>query len=203
MATKKPSNPFDAIAKAAPAAKKSASNKIAAEVTDEISNAVDLIISHKAEVKRLEAEMEEHGDKVRDHVFKQQASHARKGNYSKTFDVKGHVGNLVYVASDRWTLPKEAEVQEALQKIIGNKLFDEWFHNLRTIKVKEAVTEDQEKIGNLVKAMTDAKLDIADYFDVTDALKSKKDMDKDQFELEDKVLAQFRTVCKQYKAGLK
>jgi hypothetical protein len=202
MATKKPSNPFDALAKKE-TPKSAKSNKIAAEVTEEISTAVDLIITKKAEIKRLEAEMDDYSDKVREHVFKQQAEHARKGNYSKTFDVKGNVGNIVYVSSDRWTLPKEAEVQEALQKIIGNKLFDEWFHNLRTIKVKETVTEDQEKIQQLVKAMTTAGLEIADFFDVTDALKAKKDLDKDQFELEDAKLAQFRTVCKQYKAGLK
>jgi len=202
MATKKPSNPFDAIAKKE-TTKSAKSTKIAAEVNEEIAGCVDLIITRKAEIKRLEAEMDDYSDKVREHVFKQQAAHARKGNYSKTFDVKGNVGNLVYVSSDRWTLPKEAEVQEALQKIIGNKLFEEWFHNLRTIKVKEAVTEDQEKIQQLVKAMTDAKLDISDFFDVTDALKAKKDLDKDQFELEDAKLDQFRTVAKQYKAGLK
>lgn len=203
MATKKPSNPFDDLAKKEPATKKSASNKITAEVNEEISNSVDLIISHKAEVKRLEAETEDHSDKVRNHIFTQQAAHARKGNYSKTFDVKGHVGNLVYVSSDRWTLPKEAELQEALKKFLGDKRFDEWFETRRTITLKPTAAENQELITKLSKAIADAGLKMADVFEVTDALKSKKDMDENQFQLEDKTLAQFRTICKQYKAGLK
>jgi hypothetical protein len=202
MATKKPSNPFDAIAKPAAPAKKSASNKIAAEVNDEISNAVDLIIAHKAEIKRLEAEMDDHSDKVRDHVFKQQAQHARKGNYSKTFDVKGNVGNLTYVSSDRWTLPKEADLQEALQTFLG-KRFEEWFETRRTITLKPAAADNGDLIGKLSKAIEAAGFSMADVFEVTDALKSKKDLDENQFELDDKALTQFRTICKQYKAGLK
>ena len=197
---KKPVSAFDAIAKKE-APKTAKTSKIAAEVTDEISTAVDLIISHKAEIKRLEAELEDHSDKVRAHVFKQQATNARKGNYSKTFDVKGNVGSLTLVSSDRWTL--KTELQEQLQKLLGNDTFEEWFRNLRTIKVKEAVTEDQDKIMKLQKAMADAGLEVADYFDVVDALRAKKDLDEKQFELEDKKLEQFRTLAKQYKAGLK
>jgi len=200
---KKPSNPFDAIAKSSSPTKKSASNRIAAEVNDEISTSVDLIIAHKAMIKSLEAEMDDYSDKVRDHVFKQQAIHARKGNYSKTFDVKGNVGSLTYVASDRWTLPKEVELQEALEKFLGDKRFEEWFESRRTITLKPTAAENQDLITKLNKAIEAAGLSMADVFDVTDVLKSKKDLDENQFELDDKTLTQFRTICKQYKAGLK
>ena len=202
MASKKPSNPFDAIAKPV-TTKKAASNKIAAEVNEEISNAVDLIIARKAEIKRLEAELDDSSDKVRDHVFKQQAGHARKGNYSKTFDVKGNVGNLTYVASDRWTLPKEAELQEALKKFLGDKRFDEWFEIRRTITLNEAVSGNSELISKIQKVLEAAGLSLADAYTVVDTLKTKKDLDENQFELDDKQLTQFRTICKQYKAGLK
>ena len=180
-----------------------ASNRIAAEVNDEISTSVDLIIAHKAMIKSLEAEMDDYSDKVRDHVFKQQAIHARKGNYSKTFDVKGNVGSLTYVASDRWTLPKEVELQEALEKFLGDKRFEEWFESRRTITLKPTAAENQDLITKLNKAIEAAGLSMADVFDVTDVLKSKKDLDENQFELDDKTLTQFRTICKQYKAGLK
>ena len=202
MASKKSVNPFDAIAKPV-TAKKAASNKIAAEVNEEISNAVDLIIAHKAEIKRLEAELEDNSDKVRDHVFIQQAGHARKGNYAKTFDVKGNTGNVTYVASDRWTLPKEAEIQEALRKFLGDKRFSEWFELRRTITLNEAVSENPDLVGKIQKVLEAAGLSLADAYTVVDTLKTKKDLDENQFELDDKTLTQFRTICKQYKAGLK
>jgi hypothetical protein len=202
MASKKVSNPFDAIAKPV-TAKKAASNKIAAEVTEEISGAVDVIIARKAEIKRLEADLDENSDKVRDHVFKQQAAHARKGEYAKTFDVKGNTGNLTYVASDRWTLPKEAELQEALKKFLGDKRFDEWFEIRRTITLNEAVSENSDLVGKIQKVLETAGLSLADAYTVVDTLKTKKDLDEKQFELSDKELAQFRTICKQYSAGLK
>jgi hypothetical protein len=202
MATKKPSNPFDSIAKSA-APKKAASNKIAAVVNDEVSNNVDTIISLKAKIKQLEADLDKSSDLVRDFIFIQQAEHARKGNYAKTFDVQGKVGALTYIASDRWTLPKEAEVIEALLKFLGPKRYEEWFQSIRVIKVKESLMENQELLNKIIKLIGDAGLSLGDAFDVTDTLKSKKDLDENQFDLSDKELAQFRTICKQYKAGLK
>ena len=201
MANKKPSNPFDTIAKPA-AAKKAASNKIAAEVTDDIKVAVDTVIAHKAEISRLEAELDESSDSIRDHIFKQQAKHARSGNYAKTFSVPGNTGNLTYVASDRWTLPKETELQEALKKFLG-KRFDEWFESKRTITLNEVVSENAELVGEIQKVLEKADINIADAFTVVDTLKTKKDLDENQFDLDDKQLTQFRTICKQYKAGLK
>ena len=202
MPKKPASNPFDAIAKKATPGKK-ASTKIAAEVNDEISNSVDIIIAHKAEIKRMEAEMNDHADKVRAHVFKQQADHARSGNYSKAFDVKGNVGNLTYVASDRWTLPKEIDLQDALKEFLGDERFNEWFRTARTITLNETLSENVELIGKISKIVEAAGLSLAEAFTVVDTLKTKKDLDENQFELEDSALYQFRTLCKQYQAGLK
>ena len=202
MATKKPSaNPFDAIAKPA-TPKKAASNKIASDINDDIKTAVDTVIIKKGMIKDLEKDLDEASDKIRDHVFPQQARHAREGNYSKTFTVEGSKGSLSCVSSDKWTLPKEAELHEALKKFLGPK-FDEWFQVVRNITLNEAVSANTDIVADIMKVLEKHGVGAAEAFTVVDTLKTKKNLDENQFELDDTKLTQFRTICKQYKSSLK
>ena len=197
MATK--SNPFDSIAKpkSASAAKTS---KIAAVVTDAVKAAVDAFIRIKAELARLEAEQKDQAEVIRDSVRPQQDKLAYSGSYSKSFDVAGTAGSVVYTTTDRFSVPKEADAQAALQTLLGKK-FDEFFEQKRTITFKAA--DNTVLMGKIMKAITASGLEISDVFDVVDALTAKPDLDRKQYELPEAKLAEFRTLCRQYSASVK
>jgi hypothetical protein len=204
MATKKPAvNPFDAIAKPATTSAPSKSNKIAAVVNDKIKAAVDTVINAKAAIAKLEFEKDEAETLIIGHVRPQQDKAAWTGNFSKSFAVEGNVGNVTYTTSDKFSVPKEPEVQEAIRKCTGDKKFDEDFIVVRTISVKPAITEDLDKINKLVAACTKAGIDIGEFFSVTDVLKARPDLDRKQYDLTPKQLEEFRTLVRQNKPALK
>jgi hypothetical protein len=204
MAAKKPVvNAFDAIAKPATAAAPSKSNKIAAVVNDKIKGAVDVVINAKAAIAKLEFEKDEAEASIIAHVRPQQDKAAFAGNFSKSFSVEGNTGNVTYVTSDKFSVPKEPEVQEALRKCLGDKKFDEDFKVIRTIAVKPEITEDVDQINKLVAACTKAGINIGEFFSVTDVLKAKPDLDRKQYELTPAQLDEFRTLVRQNKPALK
>jgi hypothetical protein len=195
-------NPFDALAAPAkPASKKS--TKIAATVTDEIKSAVDIVISHKAEIARLDMERVQFEEKIIDHVRPQQDALARAGQFAKSFAVEGKTGNLTYVSADKFSVPKETETQQAIKDLIGAKRFEEWFSSVRTISLKPAVQDNSDLINKIVAAVTAAGLNLAEAFEVTDVLKAKPDLDQKQYELKDKQLMEFRSLVKQQKIALR
>jgi hypothetical protein len=196
-------DPFKAIATSAPASKTKKSSMPTAEVTNEVKNSVDLVVSHKAEISRLEAELATHEITIIDHVRPQQDTSARAGNYSKSFKVPGNVGALTYVTSDRFSAPKDAAIIEQLKQLIGMAKFDEWFEPKRTIKLKPEAQADQTFIQKLVKVVADAGMNLGDAFEVTDTLVTKEGLDEKQFELSPAKLEEFRTLCRQAKPALK
>ncbi|MCX5884311.1 MAG: hypothetical protein NT096_00100 [Proteobacteria bacterium] len=204
MAAKKPVvNAFDAIAKPATTAAPSKTNKIAAVVDDKIKEAVDVVINAKAAIAKLEFEKDDAETTIINHVRPQQDKAAFAGNFSKSFAVGGNTGSVTYTTSDKFSVPKEPEVQEALRKCMGDKKFDENFKVVRTISVTPAVTEDTDKINKLVAACTKAGIEIGEYFVVTDVLKAKPDLDRKQYELTPGQLDTFRTLVRQNKPALK
>jgi hypothetical protein len=202
MAAKKP-NAFDAIAKPATTSAPSKTNKIAAEVNDKIKTAVDTVINAKAAIAKLEFEKDEAEASIIGHVRPQQDKAAYAGNFSKSFAVEGNVGNVTYTTSDKFSVPKESEVQDAIRKCIGDKKFDEDFVVVRTITIKPAVTDDETKINKLIAALTKAGIDIGESFSVVDVLKARPDLDRKQYELTPKQLEEFRTLVRQNKPALK
>jgi hypothetical protein len=195
-------DPFAAIATSAPTTKTKKSSMPTAEVTNPVKNSVDLVVSHKAEISRLEAELATHEVTIIDHVRPQQDTAARAGNYSKSFRVPGNTGALTYVTSDRFSAPKNAVIEQ-LKQLIGMAKFDEWFEPKRTIKLKPEATTDQTFIQKLVKVTADAGMALGDAFEVTDTWATKEGLDEKQFELSPAKLEEFRTLCRQAKPALK
>jgi len=196
-------DPFAAIAKPAATVTAKKSTKPTAAVTDEIKASVDLFISHKAEVKRLEAEMANHEVAIIDHVRPQQDDAARSGHFSKSFEVPGNAGALTYVTSDKFIVSKDTQAIDQLKQLLGSARFDEWFETRRTITLKKDMQENQTFIQKLVKAVADAGMNLGDAFDVVDTLAAKPDLDQKQYDLKPSQLDEFRTLCRQYKPALK
>lgn len=195
-------NLFDTIAsKDKPASKKT--NKIAAEVTDDIKKVVDQIINEKAEIDTLKASLATHEEALINHVYPQQKKAAREGKYSKSFLVEGKKGNLTYTTSDAFSIAKEEAVHNSLKQLLGADKFAELFEYKRTITLKEAVQSDAAFIQKLGKAVAAAGMTLGDAFEVTDILVAKDGLDVKQFQLPDEKLDVLRTLAKQKKAALK
>lgn len=198
----KSSSMFDAIAKPKAEAK-AKSSKIAATVTDAIKSAVDGFIRIKAQLAALEAEKVDYATAIIDHVRPQQDRLAYTGQYSKSFSVAGTTGEVLYTATDRFSVPKGEAEQEALAACVGNKFFEEHYETRRQVVVKPSATENKELMAKWRKAIEAAGLDFGDVFEVTDTLVAKPDLDVAQYELKPDKLAEFRTLCKQYTPGVK
>ena len=95
------------------------------------------------------------------------------------------------------------EELEALKLLLGSERFNNWFDKKRIIKLKEAVSNNVAFISALKTAIESAGLSFKDSFEVTDIVVAKPDMDMKQYELGEKVLEQFRTLCRQNKPALK
>ena len=200
-AAAKEANPFDAIA-AGVKPTKSKSTKLAAVVTDEVKVAVDTYVAKKAALKQVEMEMEQAGEIIITSVREQQDRNARSGNFSKSYEVAGNTSRLTYTTSDKFSTPKEPEAQKQLKELLKDR-FDQLFRIKRTISLKEKMQEDVKVLQRVVKALTDAGIDIADTFDVVDVLVAKDDLDRNQYELTPKELGIFRTLVKQNKPSLR
>lgn len=203
MAKKKNSNgnAFDAFAgKKAPA--KKTSPKITAVVTDDVRNAVDSAISNKAQIKLLDAEIKKAELLIIEHVYPQQEKHAREGNYCKSFTVGGNDGTLTYTTIDKFSVPKEQEVEDEIRKLLG-KDFDTYFRMLRTVKFTEGAMQDKKLINDMVAVAREHDYKVPDIFTIIDELATVKGMDVSQFNLPKAKLTALRTLIKQYKASLK
>jgi len=197
------SNPFDAIAKPSAPTKGPKAPKVAATVTDPVRKAVDQVIELKAEESRVEAERKQAEDVIRTHVGPQQDELGFAGNFTGTLSVAGNKGEVLYIASDRFSVPKESEAQEELKKLLGDK-FDECFESRRTITLKKEAMENQDLINKIVKALDKGGFTLADAFDVTDALAAKPGLLEKQYKiLTAQKLAQMRTIVRQYNPGIK
>ena len=196
------SDPFGKIAKKNGTASKSAANKIAAAVTPKIKQTVDRVINLKAQIKQLEADESQAEQTIIDHVMPQQELQARQGNFSKSFFVEGASTSLTYTTTDKFSIPKDEDVHEEIKKLLGPK-FEEFFEYKRTVALNPKVQENTPLVNKIIKACETAGVSMAEAFDVTDVLVSKKDLDKRQYELDANTLAIFKSMVKQYKPSLK
>jgi hypothetical protein len=193
-------NAFDIIAKTK--TKETKTTKIAAEVTNNMKELVDIIISKKATIKQLDAEKKEYEDTIIGHVRKQQDAHAYNGNYSKSFSVPGIKGILTYTTCDSFSIPEDIENLEELRKLLGTK-FDIFFKKKRTITLKETVQNNDVLINKIIKAVTAAGLQLDEAFEVTDKLEAVDNLDEMQYQLPASKMEKFRILVKQKKACLK
>ena len=203
MATKKSAvNPFDALA-AAPKAKAKGSSKVAASVDDRIKGLVDIIIKANAALDAAKQEKDTAELEIIGHVRPQQDKLARSGAFTKSMGVVGNTGSLTYVTQDKWVCPQDEDTKDALRNLLGDKLYDKFFHTVRNIDIKPVVQENATLINKIVKAVQDAGLTVAEAFDVTDVFKAQKSLDEMVYELSDKKLEEFRALVKQHKPAVR
>lgn len=201
MAQKKTvqANPFDSLAKK-PAAKKSSSPKVAAEVTPEVRKAVDEFNSIHAEIKRKESELKTQAEIITACIDPQQDSLARAGAFTKSMYVEGEVGAATFSRADSFSVTglnapdTGASLQETVKNLIGEERYAAWFEVKRTVKLKDTVNKNRELVDKICGAIQKAGLDLADVFEVTDAIGHCDDLDRKQYELDADTLPEFRAL---------
>ena len=196
------SNAFDKIAQKSTDLPKTAKTKIAAEVNDEISIKVDQFVANKAELKRLEADQKDIETTIIEHVRPQQDELAYCGSFTKSLEVSGKTAKVLYVTSDRFSVPQDNDAQTELKKLVGKK-FDDMFEVKRTISMKDTALKDEATLNKMAAACEKAGLSLADLFDVGDKVVAKENLDQKQYDLTKKQLDVFRSLVRQNKPALK
>jgi hypothetical protein len=195
-------NAFGKIAKTAETKTSKSTVKVAAEVNTEIRNAVDLVIAHKAEIARLEAEQAEKEQTIIEHVRPQMDKKAYAGEFTKSMIVEGNNGGLTLTCTDKFSVPQTEKELEEIKKVTG-KLFGELFEEKNTISLKENVTKDEVLLNKIASACEKAGMPIADIFDNTVKTKTKTGFDEKVYQLPKDKLEVLRTLIKQNKPGLR
>lgn len=177
--------------------------KAVAQVTDEIKTKVDSFINNKSEIKRLEAEQITLEEAIVSHVRPQQDEMAYCGSFTKSLTVPGDNYTVTYVTMDRFSVPQDEPSLQAIKALVGPTKYDEMFETKETISIKKEVVGNDALLNKIAKACEDAGLDISLYFDRTEKVVSKDDLDRKQFELKPNKLEQFRALVKQAKPSLR
>lgn len=193
---------FDKIAKKTPTKKTASSTREAALVTDEIKTAVDKVIAAKAEIARLKTEQADNEEIVIGHVLPQIEAKARAGAFTNSLDVEGNDGSVVFITTDKFSVPQDEESQEALQNLLKDK-YDQFFETKRSISINEAALKNEAILNKICKACEKAGLDIGTIFDVGDKITYRKGLNERQYQLSPEELAQFRVLVRQAKPSLK
>ena len=193
---------FDKIAtKSKPASKKVTSHP-QASVTEKVRKAVDAVISNKAELAKLKAELANNEDTVISHVLPQYFNLARNGSFTKSLEVLGEKGRLLFSTSDSFSIPQDQETLNQVKELIKEK-YNEFLYTHRSISIRNDVLNNEKILEKIAKVCEKAGLPIEEIFDVTDKVEAVKDLDQKQFELDEDVFEMFRVLVKQRKPALK
>jgi hypothetical protein len=164
---------------------------------------VDQYVKNKAELARIEAEQLDLHTAIVEVVRPQQDTLAYGGEFTKSLDVPGKESKVVYVTSDRFSVPQDDETLAAVKELIGKKAYDSFFEVKPTITIKAAVAKDDKLLNQIATACEKAGLDIAVLFDKVDKVVAREDLDRNQYDLPQEKLAMFRALVRQSSPALK
>lgn len=195
-------NAFDRIATKSADKKSSSTTKKQASTTETVQKTVDELIANKAQMAKLTQAISDNESIIIGHVMPQYENLARKGEFTKSLEVMGKKGRLLFVTSDSFSVPQDEDSLNALQELLGD-LFDNFFEKKRAISIKETALKDEKILNKVAAACTKAGLNIADIFEVGDKVVAKDDLDRKQFEVPEEKYPTFKALVHQKKPALK
>ena len=194
---------LDRIGKTAVKTGAKKTQKTAATTTPEIRTAVDEFIQLKARIKADEAALADKETQIIDHVRPQQDSEAFAHRFSKSFDVAGNTGSVLYNTSDRFSIPQAEDAQTAIKDLVGD-LYNEFFKLTPHLSIKAEVLKDEALLERILTACETAGLDLGTIFEKTEKVEAVDGLDEKQYRLGTATkLDQFRTLIRQNKPALK
>jgi hypothetical protein len=176
--------------------------EVLAKTTDEIQTQVDKFVLNKSEIKKLTAQQAALEEAIISHVRPQQDEMAYCGSFTKSLTVPGKDFQVKYVTMDKFTVPQGEDKLYEIKTLVGKK-YDEMFESKDVYSLKDDISKDDKKMNALAKACEKAGIDITQYFDRTNKIISRNDLDVKQYELTQKQLVTFRTLVTQVKPSLR
>jgi len=195
-------NAFDRIATKSADKKSSTGTKKQASTTETVQKTVDELIANKAQMAKLKQAIADNESVIIGHVMPQYENLARHGEFTKSLEVVGKKGRILFVTADSFSVPQDEDSLNALQELLGD-LFDSFFEKKRAISFKETALKDEKILNKVANACTKAGLNIADIFDVGDKVVAKDDLDRKQFEVSEEKFQTFKALVHQKKPALK
>jgi hypothetical protein len=138
----------------------------------DVKEAVDAFIEAKKAKKIAEAEMSANGATIIEHVREIQDKDGFAGKFSKSYDVLGSDGKVLYTATNRYSISEDDE--EEIAEILGDNV-DRLVDEEHEVKLRSEVLKDealQEELLSLIGAenftkffTTKRKLTVAEDFD--------------------------------------
>jgi len=194
-------NPFDAIAIVGKSSSKK-STKPQCPTTPEQRKDVDNLIRINGEIAKLASEQADIQTRLIEIARTQQDADGFAGQFSKSYELAGNEGTVVFTATDRWSEIK-ADILEGIQKFLG-KLFTIFVRKVRTIELSDKATEDTNLLNAIVKAAADCGYAPAEAFTVKDSYWPVKGCDELVYtNLKPAQLPEFRSLISQYKPSVR
>ena len=179
----------------APAKKKAAGAVIVP--SDAIRESVDELVSAKKNLAVAKADIAALEPDIIEAARKVQTEDALKGNFRKSYDVRGHDDTIKFVTANKFSIA-EGDVKD-LKELLGDK-FEDMVETGYTVKVKAEVMESDELQEKLMNLLGD---EFGTFFETVTHRKVCENFDKKLFDLDDETREDVKELAKQAKPALK
>ena len=120
-----------------------------------------------------------------------------KGNYRKSYDVRGHDSTIKFVSANKFSIAED-DIED-LELALGDK-FEDMIETGYVVKVKAEVMESDELQEKLMELLGD---EFGTYFETITTRKVCTDFDKKLYDLDESTREEVKELAKQAKPALK
>ena len=166
--------------------------------SDEIRESVDELVSAKKSLSVAKADISALEPEIIEAARKVQENDALKGNFRKSYDVRGHNSTVKFVTANKFSIVED-DVED-LKNVLGNDKFDEMVETNYTVKLKNEVFDNEELSDELMELLGDR---FEDFFETVTHRKVCVDFDKKLYTLDPEVREDVKELAKQAKPALK
>lgn len=196
MSTKFMNAVKDNKADAKPASKKKSTGAVIVP-SDAIRESVDELVAAKKNLAIAKADITALEPEIIQAAREVQTEDALKGNFRKSYDVRGHEETVKFVAANKFSIA-EGDVED-LENLLGDK-FEDMVETSYTVKVKAEVMESDELQEKLMNLLGD---NFGTFFETVTHRKVCENFDKKLFDLDDETREDVKELAKQAKPALK
>jgi hypothetical protein len=179
----------------APAKKKSTGATI--NPSDAIKESVDELVAAKKSLAVAKADISALEPEIIDAAREVQNTDALKGNFRKSYDVRGHESTIKFVTANKFSIAED-DIKD-LSELLGDE-FENMVETSYTVKLKAEVFDDDELSDELMALLGDK---FETFFETVTHRKVCTDFDKKLYNLDDETREDVKELAKQAKPALK
>jgi arsenate reductase-like glutaredoxin family protein len=179
----------------APAKKKSTGATI--NPSDAIKESVDELVAAKKNLAVAKADISALEPEIIDAAREVQNTDALKGNFRKSYDVRGHESTIKFVTANKFSIAED-DIKD-LSELLGDE-FENMVETSYTVKLKAEVFDDDELSDELMALLGDK---FETFFETVTHRKVCPGFDKKLYNLDDETREDVKELAKQAKPALK